>query len=491
MFFPLIFCILEVMNEFESPIFIEPKSENSSAPLESYRALDEENSVEGNQPFTPEELRTIDSKRKILSSLAYFIGKDFQMPVELNQPGAGWHWDFKANVIRVDPKDLLEKPMDYLRFVISHEGGHRRISRTDFIPMGTWQQPGFSFMLNAIEDPRDNNFVAENYPKFREQMPLGYEWLKDMEERMDEVAKDKLGYIPRFKQAGFEYIRQWFRELEGQEVSINETLPDDVREVVANTLESARQSWWTYPSRQEADEDDDNIKRYAEASYRINLDKIWPEFQKLVEKDVEDQKAQELLDDMQQEKQEGGESGGLPQEMKDNLTPEEQKELEEAIEKAIEEAKKEMQQQAEGESDEDGQQQGEQAEGKAEGKGKPIDLDSLSPGLKQKIKEFIDSLPEDKKQELQERAQKAISDFEKELDEEIEGKMSEKPEKKQESEAADLPAARDKKERLTEGESQSVVDYRKQLENELKKMLIFMRKKDAKFCLLSINWKMN
>ena len=61
--------------------------------------------------FSTEQQEEIEYKRKILSSLAYFIGKDFQIPVELNEPGKGWHWDFKNNIIRVDPKDLLEKPM--------------------------------------------------------------------------------------------------------------------------------------------------------------------------------------------------------------------------------------------------------------------------------------------------------------------------------------------------------------------------------------------
>src|SRR3989344_5146643 len=70
--------------------------------------------------FSPEEQQEIRHKQQILSSLAYFIGKDFRIPVELNQPGAGWHWDFKDNKIRIDPKDLLEKPIDYLRFLISH-----------------------------------------------------------------------------------------------------------------------------------------------------------------------------------------------------------------------------------------------------------------------------------------------------------------------------------------------------------------------------------
>ena len=61
-----------------------------------------------------------------MSSLAFFIGKDYEIPVKLNKPGEGWHWDFKDNIIRIDPIDLLEKPIDYLRFVISHEGGTQK-----------------------------------------------------------------------------------------------------------------------------------------------------------------------------------------------------------------------------------------------------------------------------------------------------------------------------------------------------------------------------
>lgn len=422
---------MEVMKEFEQSIFTNPDLEDSQ---ESYHALDDEKLDQEPATFTPEQQREIEYKQKVLSSLAYFIGKDYQMPVELNKPGAGWHWDFKENIVRVDPKDLLEKPMDYLRFVISHEGGHRRISRTEFIPKETWKQPGFSFMMNAIEDPRDNNFVAENYPKFVDQMNLFYEKYFDPENNPQDKAKAKLGYRPRFMQAGLEYIKQWFRERKGEDFSIDESLPDEVKEVLSKTLESARASWWTYPSRVEADQDEEFIKRYAEASYRTNLEQVWPEFQKLIEKDLEDQKTQELLDDMQKEKGEG-EGEGLPQELKDKLSPEEQKELGDAIDKAIANAKKEQ-----GKKDEEKEAGGEGGEpeelepGEDGQGGKPIDLDSLSPELRQKIKEFIDSLPEDKKQELKERAQKAISEFEKDLDKEIEGKMSANPDRKDESE---------------------------------------------------------
>ena len=97
--------------------------------LPIYQALELNKEKEILSVFTPEQQAEIKQKQQILSSLAYFIGKDFRIPVELNQPGAGWHWDFKENVIRIDPKDLLEKPIDYLRFVISHEGGQRRIKQ--------------------------------------------------------------------------------------------------------------------------------------------------------------------------------------------------------------------------------------------------------------------------------------------------------------------------------------------------------------------------
>ena len=279
------------------------------------------------EQFTSEQQKEIGNKQRILSSLAYFIGKDFRIPVELNSPGAGWHWDFEHNVIRIDPKDLLEKPMDYLRFVIAHEGGHRRISRTDFIPVEEWKQPGFSALMNAIEDPRDNNFVAENYPKFKKQMELAYNLDEELEAKAKAEAKGKLGYQPRFMQASFEYIKQWFNERQNREIKISEDLPEDVRAVLSKTLKSAQDSWWRYPTKKEADKSEKLIADYAKVSYEINRDEIWPEFKKLVAMDMQDQRSQEFLKNQQKTEGKEGGSPGLPQELKDKLTPQEQKDL--------------------------------------------------------------------------------------------------------------------------------------------------------------------
>lgn len=475
-----------------------PENEPSGNPEQIYQALNPNKEKRILAEFTPEQQEEIRQKQQTLSSLAYFIGKDFQIPVELNEPGGGWHWNFKDNEIRVDPKDLLEKPMDYLRFVISHEGGHRRISRTDFIPLEEWRQPGFSFMMNAIEDPRDNNFVAESYPKFGEQMGLAYDQDLDFEAKAKERADQKLGYRPRFMQAGFEYIKQWFRETQGKDFELTADLPEEVKMVVENTLLAAQDSWWRYPSKEEADKSEETIRKYAELSYKINRDQVWPEFKKLVELDLEDQKIEELLKDMQKEKAPGEGQKGLPQELKDNLTPEEQKALEEAIEKAIGQAKKE-QWEAKEKAEKEKSGKGEKMEGKdkppdeREGESteltggepqsldssqtescKPIDLASLSEDLKQKIKEYIQSLSEEEREAIKKKAEKTIKEFEDALSDELEGKLADNPEKKAERESMESqePEAEQKEEagrEMSEVDKEEMRKYRDRVSRELKK----------------------
>lgn len=341
------------------------------------------------EPFSAEELEVVHSRQRILSSLAYFIGKDFEVPVKLSKPGEGWCWNFKTNVIYADPKDLLERSMNYLRYVISHEGAHRRISRAEVIPREEWEEPGFAMLSNAIEDPRVNNFTAECYPKFREYMMAAFQERTELEGKMDEKAKVELGYVPRFVRAGLEYIRRWQKEEQG----IIEQEPcgtgDEVMAVVDATIEHAANSWWTYPSRAEADASEDEIQTYALASHLINRDRIWPEFKKLVDKDMDDQRLQEFLKQLMKERM----RNSLPPELAKKLSTEELTELLQAMDKAVKE-------------------------------GRAMDLDSLSEALKQKIKKYIDSLTDGQKAALLAQAIQAIREFENRLIEEMEGDLS-------------------------------------------------------------------
>ena len=444
--------------------------------------------------FTEEEQKEILRKKRILSSLAYFIGKDFRIPIELGLPTqdcpSGWRQGNKADgsrFLQMNAHDLLHKSEDFLRFVVSHEAGHARISRLGFIPLEVWRQQGFSFLMNAIEDPRDNNFLAESSPGFLEQMKSVYESQFEQEEQMKLRAKESLGYHPRFMQAGFEFIRLWFKEKTKKDMEISSDLSEEIKEIIKRTLESAKNAWWSYPTKSEADsggvlpngqqtDGESVIVEFAKQVYNTILEEIWPEFQKLIEKDKEDQKMSELLKDLQkgkqgkQKKEESGESdsesgedggdGGIPKELKDRLSSEEQKELEEAISKAIDEAKKDAKktkESQEGQSEngeetkgekiesEDGGKEGENgqsedgdggqvSESQSVGKPKVIDIDSLSPSLKNKIKEYIDSLSENKKKELTQKAEKALKEFEEEINKEIEGKLTENPEERKQRE---------------------------------------------------------
>ncbi|TSA44272.1 hypothetical protein D4R49_00425 [bacterium] len=337
--------------------------------------------------FSPEERKLIRERMRVLSLIPNHIGKDFEMEVELNTPGGGWHWNFAINHVRVDPKDLLEKPLDWCRQTMVHEGGHRRVSRTDFIPKDVWEQPGFSSMMNAIEDPRMENFVSEAYPPYRKLQKTAYEHDLESEKRMKEKASEQLGRQPRFMQAGFEYIKQWFKQSQGQPFELSPDLPDDVRAVVEKTLKAAEDSWLRYPTRDEADKSEELVRAYAEKSYEINRDRVWPDFKQLVEQDIKDQEIPQFIKDLMkgEGKPEPGQGEGLPEKDVQNIK--------DAVKAALGE----------------------------KGEGKPIPPGALSEELKQKIQAAFDALPEDKKRKIMEAARAAIRELADEFAEQFEG----------------------------------------------------------------------
>ncbi len=387
--------------------------------------------------YTPDQQREITYKQKILGSLASFIGKDFGIPVELNEPGEGWHWDFQINRIRIDPDDLLKEPMPMLRFKTAHEGGHCRISRAADFPKEIWRQPGFSFMSNAIEDPRTNNFVVEAYPRFKEDMIFTYNEDLDFEGQAKQTAKDQLGFQPRFITAGFEYIKQWFRGAQGLPIELSEDLTPEVRAVVEKTVNSAKDAWLRYPSKQEADQSEDIIKKYAQVSHEIQRDEVWPEFKKLVDQDMQDQQVQEMMKQMmgkngESDEGEGAGDSGMPQDLKDKLTPQQQAELGKAMQQAEQKSQTGQPQQSQGSGQGEQPQPGEGQAGS--GKKAPIDLDALSTELKQKLKDRADSLPQPTREELEKTAAEALVELE-ELINELHAKAADNPDKKAEREA--------------------------------------------------------
>lgn len=367
--------------------------------------------------YAPEEQAEIKRKKAVLSSICRFIGKDFDLDIELNMPGKGWHWDFQNNIVRIDPKAMLEDSMDKLRFVVAHEGGHRRVSRVDFIPKDVWTQPGFSSMMNAIEDPRMNNFLVDAYPKLRQYMQEDYKG--DMEGYEADLAEYQVTGIrkaPRFFTAGAEYIKQWFRDTNGEKMEISDNLPEDVKEVVEKTLNAAQASWWIYPSKEEADNSESKIRDYAQKSYEINRDKVWPEFQKLVEADIEDQKAAEAIrkmirDHKRNSASQKSEPIKIPEGLDATLDETDRKELQEILE--IEANKRD---EPNTESVNETKDESVEAE-------KPIRQEEMSESLRKKLKEHIESLPPETRDEIEARAMEIIKEIEKIINQILQGEF--------------------------------------------------------------------
>ncbi len=256
--------------------------------------------------FSPKDQEEIVYKQEVLSSLAYFIGNDIDVAIGLNEPGGGWYWDSEENVIMMDPQDLLEMPMDYLRFTISHEAGHRRITRMSDAQMRDRQKAGFSFLMNMVEASRVNNFVVEAYPRFYEQLKLAYQIDLEQIENFKGKTKEILGHTPYFLQAGLEYTRLWYEEVKGKRnPPVDDNLPKEVQEVVIKTRESVRDSWLRYPSKEEVDSGEEIIKQYAELSYMINREEVWPVFKELVDFDMQNQEIQQLLQNKEIQKELG------------------------------------------------------------------------------------------------------------------------------------------------------------------------------------------
>ena len=256
------------------------------------------------QHFRKSEQEIIQERVKLLTPLSRLISKDFAIPVLLNAPGRGWFWNAERPEIRVDPKDLLEKPLSYSRFAICHEGAHHRISRLEMIPKEQWQAPGFAFLMNANEDPRINNFAALAYPQILPDMLATY----DLDAVLEQDAREKLEgkTPPRYVQAGFEYLRLWNRKIRGKPLEIRVDLPEEVQDVVRKTLPHAEEAWSCYPTRDEANRSEKIVRRYADEFYDILVSKIWPEFSKLVQQDLEEIQQQKNNRD----KSKGGEDSG-------------------------------------------------------------------------------------------------------------------------------------------------------------------------------------
>jgi len=374
----------------------------------------------GMEPKEPEPKEMKISKEEYesrlgrLKSMGRIVGDDFDMGVDVGKK-PGWRYIFEPhNKIEVDPNDLAEKGLDYCFGIICHEGSHRKISRLDFIPKKIWQEMGFSFLMNAVEDPRVNNWVMEKYDGAKDWLERAYYEDIPIDDQLDEKAKKKLGYTPKHVKYGLEVIKYWHLG------EFTKDLDEDIREALDETIKYAELAYETLPDTDNPTEKD--IKERAQLMYGIVYNKIWPIYQELVDKAFDEEALRQMIENML----ENGEMQ-MPEEGQD-----------------------------------------------AEGMPIPWDQipDDLKEKLKQKLKELLDQMDEDERKKFEEdaegKAEDALDGLEDELNEELKGKMvkmkkSAKEEKEEEEKAEEeKEKEKEKKEDLKKKQR----EYERKLESQ-------------------------
>jgi len=257
-----------------------------------HSAADESANLAG---FSENERELIIQKRDSLAPIATYFSKDCSMPIQIGKPGSGWSWNFERNFISADPNDLLVKPIEWLRFNMGHEGLHRLLTDDSQIPDGIKRTAGAMWCLNAVEDPRINNYGCDSNSVFASDMPIKYKIsFTDLAESRKKMIEER-GFVPQSIAAGQEIIRQWAFKRQGLEIpEPSPELSKQSIEILERTFKACEEAYGLHPSEDELCSDPTLIGRYAKASFEIIERDIWPQFKALCEQDVNEEMASTL-----------------------------------------------------------------------------------------------------------------------------------------------------------------------------------------------------
>jgi len=196
--------------------------------------------------------------------------------------------------------------MDELIFLLGHEGGHRAITRGPN-EIGLKKEKidelarkiGFFYGNNAVEDPADNNWVRNKFPKIGESMKKIYDEQTKHEnvpagiEHPDiQRAIALLGYIPRFAWFGAEVIRYWWKK------QFSRGLRPEIKKALENVKNYLPKIFNSIPPERKTERE--TIEKARERFLQY-YEKVWPELEKLVKMDIDDEKINQMIEKMEDE----------------------------------------------------------------------------------------------------------------------------------------------------------------------------------------------
>ncbi|MBI5229948.1 MAG: hypothetical protein HY981_01460 [Candidatus Magasanikbacteria bacterium] len=400
-------------------------------------------------PYEHELQETIAAAENRLATLAQVVGADFGMTARFGKLGGGSFFNSEDNSITLDPQIIVDDKAYLAEFVAGHEGGHRAITRSaEQIGMpreravALYKKIGFGYLDNCLEDCADNRWVGTLFSQFEEDCARVYaEQFSTKNTALMTPEIDRLiaglGYTPKFVSFGSELLRHWATGRYSDE------LDEQVRDALSTTQTFAREYYETLPGSYS--KEGERLKK-AKERFRIFYERVWPEGERLVKMDIDEEQLRQLADKINKQHggrgesgQEGeknesafdGSAGALPQELKEELSQKIEEALKEQL-KTIGEAigtLKEKIDNAQSPEEKDALAEqmakllGEKASVE-EGKKAVVPWDTLSQELQNKLQELFDALPDEAKKRLEEAAKKQLEELDDALIKELSGKLA-------------------------------------------------------------------
>jgi len=358
-----------------------------------------------------------------LRLIAQIIGFDFDMNLVLGEPGKGSFFDWRENKITLDPLQFTENPIR-VKETVAHEGGHRAISRTQFIPDEIWQEFGFSSLFNTVEDCRVDNWLATKYEGVKNWQNAVFEsqFVKEGGQLLTLEAQEvleKLGYLPRFTQYLYELKKFWNKG------KFSANLPSDISQALKETIGFAKKAFQEYPP---IFPEESEIDAKARSAYLITRTKIWPIFKRLLEKDLQNEALRQMIREFSNaEKNKGGKGSKREQDQNQKERSQKEQQSEKEISQALKQTKKEERRRKSKEKGSPASQKvKEELNSLLQGERDPLDqLDpsKLSQNLRNRWKRIFEKLPTSEKERFEEQAQETLKGIEDILNLRLRGKL--------------------------------------------------------------------
>lgn len=266
-----------------------------------------------------------ESIRDRAQALVSTIGNDPKVHVQVGERGKGDYFSPKKKLVNLDPNDI-DRDVNEILGITAHEAMHVRITQWEHVPDKLRETLGFNQLIQTLEDTRVNTANEVMFPGAGEWLvqAVTQETTRiggrlNLQEIMERERRTN-GFVPRALQFCVEAQKRWAYKTHSH---IDDP---DVQEALNKTTQALEDLRNEIPDK---DASKMEIELSAKKELKILSDQIWPVYQQLIAKDIEDQKIVVALREFIQDSLDIAET-------KDGLTEEESKELDLYLQKTRE-----------------------------------------------------------------------------------------------------------------------------------------------------------